>query len=150
MVCNRFSGFAAKYADKEALKSGGGSCRFNARSNDHNPDGASPADHVMLLDEELQSLAGHFVVLEEVYVASCVRRACLSEERNGETNTAMAIEDVFFLVHKCSKRSYKTASLVAALPMGNSVVEILREHILAPLQQRTHAQVPSPLTRVTD
>jgi len=30
-------------------------------------------------------------------------------------------------------RAYKTCSLVAALPMGNSVVEILREHVHAPL-----------------
>ena len=63
------------------------------------------------------------------------------QERNPDTNTAIAIEDVFFLVQKCSIRAYKTSSMVAALPLGNSVVEILREHIHAPLidQGRAHA-----------
>jgi len=85
--------------------------------------------HEVLFDQELQALAGHFVVLEEFYLNSCVGRARVSLARNPETNTAIAIEDVFFLVQKCSMRAYKTCSLVAALPMGNSVVEILREHI---------------------
>jgi len=85
--------------------------------------------HEVLFDQELQALAGHFVVLEEFYLNSCVGRARVSLARNPETNTAIAIEDVFFLVQKCSMRAYKTCSLVAALPMGNSVVEILREYI---------------------
>ena len=46
------------------------------------------------------------------------------QERNPDTNTAIAIEDVFFLVQKCSIRAYKTSSMVAALPLGNSVVNV--------------------------
>ena len=128
-VCTRFTRWTAKFAE------GLGSCE----------DGSAglcgfAVDHKMLFDQDLQELAGHFVVLEEFYLLQCVGRACQSTQRNPETNTALALEDVFFLVQKCSERAYKTCSLVAALPMGNSVVEILREHVHAPLLAGSHAQ----------
>jgi len=133
MVCNRFQRFTQQYSahqsggDTHTFSEGGDMCGFSER-------------HEVLFDQELQALAGHFVVLEEFYLNSCVGRARVSLARNPETNTAIAIEDVFFLVQKCSMRAYKTCSLVAALPMGNSVVEILREYIHETLLLQSQAQ----------
>jgi hypothetical protein len=72
MVCNRFLGFSEKFkgggVGGVGWGGGGGgeTCGFEEC-------------HNVVFDQELQALAGHFVVLEEFYLNSCVARARLSQ-----------------------------------------------------------------------
>eukprot|EP00123_Amoebidium_parasiticum_P016047 comp23264_c0_seq1/m.38031 comp23264_c0_seq1/g.38031 ORF comp23264_c0_seq1/g.38031 comp23264_c0_seq1/m.38031 type:complete len:831 (-) comp23264_c0_seq1:734-3226(-) len=84
------------------------------------------SNHVTGLNRRLQELMGHYVMMEEYFMQLCVNKAIRLDTREAGQHTSTMVDDVFFVVQKCTRRamsSNSVDSVCAALNNTNRIVE---------------------------
>eukprot|EP00124_Ichthyophonus_hoferi_P003614 Ihof_evm2s324 gene=Ihof_evmTU2s324 len=82
--------------------------------------------HISGLNRTMQELMGHYVLIEEYFLQVCVAKAIRLDRIEEGQNTSTMVDDVFFVIQKCTRRALSTQSLdsvCAALNHTTTIIE---------------------------
>uniref|UniRef100_A0A158R5M8 Conserved oligomeric Golgi complex subunit 4 n=1 Tax=Syphacia muris TaxID=451379 RepID=A0A158R5M8_9BILA len=80
-----------------------------------------------LLGTRMQELLGRYILMEQYYLKESVAKAMMMEQKDADSLTSSMLDDVFFIVRKCIRRSISSSSVdcvCAVLNNGATALEI--------------------------
>eukprot|EP00250_Pteridium_aquilinum_P033733 c6169_g1_i1 orf=150-2504(+) len=73
----------------------------------------------------VQELMMHYIVLEEFFMAENVRKAVKIDEFVADALTTSMVDDVFYVLQQCTRRSISTLNLQSVLATVNGAINLL-------------------------
>jgi hypothetical protein len=96
--------------------------------------------HVSRLNEVVQELIGDYISMEEYYMIVNVNKAVDIDEIIPDNLTSTMVDDVFYILKKCSERAFGTVSPSSACAMINHICAQLNGRYKRVLQQSLEKQ----------
>ncbi|CAD7704433.1 unnamed protein product [Ostreobium quekettii] len=88
------------------------------------------------LSVSARELTGYYVTLEEYYMEENVRKAIDIDEQVPDALTTSMVDDVFFILKKCSTRAMATASVQCVLSILGLLITLLGQTFMDALRQK--------------
>lgn len=85
----------------------------------------------------IQELTGFYIVLEEFFMVENVRKAIKIDEPIPNGLTTSIVDDVFFVMQRCSRRAVSTSNIQSILAILNGVINLLNNEFKEALQRKT-------------
>lgn len=73
-----------------------------------------------LLGTKMQELLGRYILMEQYYMKESVAKAMVMEQKDADSLTSSMLDDVFFIVRKCIRRSISSSSVDCVCAMINN------------------------------
>ncbi|PAV57245.1 hypothetical protein WR25_07745 [Diploscapter pachys] len=97
-----------------------------------------------MLGTKMQELSGDYILLEQFYMNVCIEKAIQSEQRDEDGSlTSSLIDDVIYLLRKCSKRALSCANADCVCAAMNNFAGLLQDPLLQHLQTVIKTGFPS-------
>ncbi|KNC47766.1 uncharacterized protein AMSG_03993 [Thecamonas trahens ATCC 50062] len=100
---------------------------------------ASGLVHVSSLNKMVQEMIASYLSLEMYFMNESVARAIAMDEVADDSHTSSMIDDVFYVVSKCARRSVSTFSTNSVCAMVNNINFVLSESLVPLLQSQIEA-----------
>lgn len=84
----------------------------------------------------VQDITGFYVILEEFFMVENVRKAIGIDEEVVDSLTTSMVDDVFYVLQSCCRRSISTGNSNSVLAVLSSAVNLLGNEYLEALQQK--------------
>nr|CAG4649171.1 EOG090X02VY [Scapholeberis mucronata]SVE93508.1 EOG090X02VY [Scapholeberis mucronata] len=91
----------------------------------------------------VQELLGHYIMLERFFLSESVSKAIVMDRAIENSLTSSVVDDVFFLVKKCIRRSLTTCSVDSICAVINNACTVLEEEYAFVFQQQCKQGFPS-------
>uniref|UniRef100_A0AC35G8L6 Conserved oligomeric Golgi complex subunit 4 n=1 Tax=Panagrolaimus sp. PS1159 TaxID=55785 RepID=A0AC35G8L6_9BILA len=95
------------------------------------------------LGMRMQEILGNYVMMEQYYMLESVSKALEMEDSEENSLTTSILDDVFFIVRKCIRRSITSSSVDCVCAMINNGMSLLETNYLDRLNAAIRAGYPS-------
>jgi hypothetical protein len=95
------------------------------------------------LDQRVQELMGHYVVLEEFFIHRSIDKAMKIDEYERGNTTSSCVDDVFYILKKSSARVISTADPDSLCAMINVFGQVLENDYINTFQRQLSTGFPS-------
>ncbi|XP_022696041.1 conserved oligomeric Golgi complex subunit 4-like isoform X1 [Varroa jacobsoni] len=95
------------------------------------------------LNKDMQELMSYYICLEEFFMVESVKKAVELESFEESSPTSSLLDDVFFLLKKCLRRAFSTASADGACAMLNHSGSLIEGEFARASQERLQRGFPT-------
>ncbi|XP_004346466.2 hypothetical protein CAOG_05793 [Capsaspora owczarzaki ATCC 30864] len=95
------------------------------------------------LNKLMHELVGNYIVMEEFYMKHSVLKAITMDKHEPGTLTSSGVDDVFYVLKKCTRRALSSGNVNIVCAMINHANTIIDSDLKADLQAKLRANVPS-------
>ncbi|KAJ8041998.1 Conserved oligomeric Golgi complex subunit 4 [Holothuria leucospilota] len=96
-----------------------------------------------LLSRRIQELIGNYIVMEEYFMRESVTKAESMDSLEQGSHTSSMVDDIFFILKKCTKRAISSGSVDCACALLNHTTTILEGDYQEKLYSKLRAGFPS-------
>ncbi|XP_071957457.1 conserved oligomeric Golgi complex subunit 4-like [Antedon mediterranea] len=97
----------------------------------------------------MQEIIGSYILMEEYFMKETVNKAVSMDTLESESQTSSMVDDVFFILKKCTKRAISSGSVDCACAMVNHTASLLESNYRDVLYSKLRAGFPSGSFDVT-
>uniref|UniRef100_A0A914WXH7 Conserved oligomeric Golgi complex subunit 4 n=2 Tax=Plectus sambesii TaxID=2011161 RepID=A0A914WXH7_9BILA len=95
------------------------------------------------LGRRMQELLGQYIMMEQYFMSESVKKAVAMDVREGNSLTSSMLDDIFFIVRKCVRRSLSSSSIDCVCAMLNNGVAMLETDFFVALNQGIKSGYPA-------